>query len=129
MRKKRSNKQYASALYEVAEHTKGKHLDAILKKFVEILVRDRRLKKFENVIVEYEKLAQKQAGITALSVYSARSIGKATLERINTAFGGKTAITENIEQELLGGIKIKTDDKILDASLKKQLEILKQKLS
>jgi F0F1-type ATP synthase delta subunit len=33
-----------------------------------------------------------------------------------------------IEEEMLGGIKIKTADKILDASLKTQLNKLKQTL-
>lgn len=125
MKKKRSAKQYAVALHELTAGASGKKLDATLKKFVEILARDRKIKKVENIIKEFEKYAQKKAGVTALTVYSARELSKSSLDKISHAFGGKTAITTEVTPEILGGIKIKTEDKILDASIKKQLEILK----
>ena len=129
MKKKRSAKQYAVALHELTDGASGKKLDATLKKFVEILARDRKLKKTENIMKEFEKYAQKKAGITTLTVYSARALAKSSLDKINDAFGGKTAITTEVAPEILGGIKIKTEDKILDASLLKQLQVLKRKLS
>lgn len=129
MKKKRSAKQYAIALHELTDKVSGKKLDATLKKFVEILARDRKLKKVENIMKEFEKYAQKKAGITVLTVYSARELAKSSLDKINHAFGGKTAITAEVTPEMLGGIKIKTEDKILDASLIKQLQILKQKIT
>lgn len=129
MKKKRSAKQYAVALHELTDGASGKKLDAILKKFVEILARDRKIKKVDNIMKEFEKYAQKKAGITALTVYSARELSKASLDKICHAFGGKTAISTEVTPKILGGVKIRTEDKILDGSLLKQLQILKQKIT
>ena len=51
-----------------------------------------------------------------------------TIDKIKKNFGEKVEVTESVDTNLIGGITVKTEDKILDGSLKAQLNTLKQKL-
>jgi len=128
MKKKVSNKQYAEALYEITKDTKGEKLNKALRLFVLLLVKNHKLKQAETIIVEFEKYAKKQAGIVEIEIISARELSEATLNHIKKVFGAEVEALEKVDETLLGGVKVKTEDKILDASLKKQLTILKNNL-
>ena len=126
--KKNSNRQYAQALYEVTKDLSGADLSMALKNFVELLIRDRRFKKADNIIFEFEKYVKKQAGEVEVEIISAKKLDKNIIEKIKVVFGEKVKAIENIDSNILGGIKLKTEDKILDASLKTQLNNLKVNL-
>ncbi|EKD43102.1 MAG: ATP synthase F1, delta subunit [uncultured bacterium] len=128
MKKKISNKQFASALCEITEGLKGERLRETIKQFVLLLVKYHKLKQGARIIVEFEKYAKKQAGVVEIEITSARKLSETTLNHIKKIFGEHTESVENVDEALLGGMKVKTEDKILDASLKTQLNILKQKL-
>jgi len=128
MKKKLTNQQFARALYEAIKDLKGDKLNQALQQFVLVLVQNHKLKKADKILYEFVKYSKKQEGIVEMSVSSVRKLEKSTLELINKSFGGKTEINEELDDRLLGGIKIKTEDKIFDGSLKKQLLILKNNL-
>jgi len=124
-----SNKQYAEALYEVTRDLSGIDLSTVIKKFVEILVRDNKLKQAGKIIVEFEKYAKKQDGIVELEIISARKLDDIVIEQIKKAFGQKVEAVVNVDGSLIGGVKVKLEDKILDGSLKTQLRTLKNILT
>jgi len=128
-KKKISNKQYAEALYDSTKELKGEKLNNALKKFVTILVANQKLKQSDNIIKEFEKYAKKQAGVIEIEVKSARKLDKNTLEKIKSIFGNQVEAIETIDTNLLGGVSVKTEDKILDGSLKTQLKLLKNSLN
>lgn len=128
MRRKISNKQFAKALYEITKDLKGEKLHATLQRFVLFLARNHKLKKTGKIIAEFVKYAKKQAGILEMNASSARKLAKHTLDLINKAFGGKTEMIEVVDLSLIGGVRIKTEDKIFDGSVKKQLQKLKQSM-
>ncbi|MFA6427370.1 MAG: ATP synthase F1 subunit delta [Candidatus Magasanikbacteria bacterium] len=119
--KKSSNKQYAQALYEITKNLKGADLKQALEVFVKLLVRDRKLKQSSNIIVEFEKYSKKQEGIIEMEITSARKLENLSIEHIKKAFGGKVEAVMHIDESLIGGVKVKLEDKILDGSLKTQL--------
>ena len=80
------------------------------------------------IIAEFEKYAKKKSGIIELEITSARKLSDTTLNHIKKIFGEQVESIEKIDGEILGGVKIKMEDKILDASLKTQLLNLKQNL-
>ena len=80
------------------------------------------------IIKEFIAYAKKQEGIVSLAVTSARELDSKTLEKIKSAFGDNVESTESIDASLIGGITVRTSDKIFDASLKTQLIRLKQSL-
>ncbi|KKQ40594.1 MAG: ATP synthase subunit delta [Candidatus Magasanikbacteria bacterium GW2011_GWA2_37_8] len=128
MKKKISNKQFAEALFAVTDGLKGEKLNEALHQFVLLLVKYHKLKQGALIIAEFEKYAKKKSGIIELEITSARKLSDTTLNHIKKIFGEQVESIEKIDGEILGGVKIKMEDKILDASLKTQLLNLKQNL-
>ncbi|MFA5062027.1 MAG: F0F1 ATP synthase subunit delta [Patescibacteria group bacterium] len=127
--KKTSNKQYAKALFEATKGMSAHNLTEIVNSFLGILQRDHRLKKIEYIIEEFVKYSKKAGGIKEIEVESARKLEPVTIEKIRKVFGAKSEITETINKDLIGGLRLKVDDVILDASIKNQLQRLKQTLT
>ena len=120
-----SNKQYAIALYEATKDLTGKELSGVIVEFVAMLNRQHKIKSADKIINEFVKYSKKQAGIIDLEIISSRELGKAVIEEIKKIFGQQTESVQKVDKNLLGGIKIKTDSVIFDASLKSQLIRLK----
>lgn len=126
--KKKSNLQFAKALYEVTKNLPKNHLPEAIKQFVLILQKNNKLKKIDCIMEEFVSYSKKQVGIKNIEIESARKLEQPTLNKIKKIFGKKSEITEIINDSLLGGIKIKVDDLVYDASLKLQLKSLRQQL-
>lgn len=128
MRRKVSNKQYAVALYEAVKGLKGEKLRQALKRFVAALAQKHKLKKTEKIIAEFVKYSKKQRGVVEIEIKSARKLHGETIEKIKKIFGKKVEEKESTDADLLGGVVVKTEDKIFDGSIKKQLQKLRQSL-
>ena len=136
MTKKISNKQFAQALFEVTKDLKGEKMSEAIKKFVLLLARQHKLKRAEQIIAEYEKRVKKENGEVEIEIKSARKLEKTLIEKIGDVFstqgrsasgGGKKVETkEEVDASLLGGIVVRTEDKIIDSSLRAQLMVLKR---
>ena len=66
--------------------------------------------------------------IKTITIESASKLEHSAINQVKKVFGEKSEITETINKNLLGGIRIKVDDMVYDASLKKQLSRLKNQL-
>ena len=126
--KKKSNFQFAKALYEVTKDLPKSHLPETIQQFVLILQKNNKLKKIDYIIKEFINYSKKQAGIKMVEITVARKLEQPILNKIKKIFGEKSEITEIVNKNLLGGIKIKVDDLVYNASLKTQLLKLKQSL-
>lgn len=127
--KKNSAKQYAVALYQALGLVKKESdTDAILKNFSALLAREKLLKKSPAIIKEFIKYSNEKEGIASIEVKSARPLDNTSLEAIKKHFGGKIILTEKIDPNLIGGAIIKTKDLIIDSSILKQINNLKQQL-
>lgn len=129
MKKKITNKQFAQALYEVTKNLKGEKLKKILRAFVLLLAKNRKLKKNKNIIAEFIKYGKKQKGIVEIEIKSARELHKETAEKIKKVFGKKVEEQESVDVNLLGGIVVKTENRVLDGSIKRQLQKLRQAMT
>ena len=126
--KKHSNRQFAKALYEVTEGLPKNDIPEVIRNFLMMLQKNNKLKKIEHIMEEFIQYSKKQAGIQDIEIESARKLDQPTLDKIKKLFGEKSEISEKINKDLLGGVKIKIDDLVYDASLQKQLIKLKEKL-
>jgi F-type H+-transporting ATPase subunit delta len=129
VKKKITNKQLAVGLYEAARGVKPSDFDKILDNFVGLLFKNRKLRKSEYVIKEYIKYSKIQEGINEIEITSARELDEKVVNAIKKTFGAKTEAKVKVDEDLIGGIKIRTEDKILDASIRTQLTKLKQAIS
>ena len=126
--KKTSNFQFAKALYEITKDLPKGQLAETIRQFVLILQKNNKLKKVDYITAEFINYSKKQEGIKSIEVESARKLEQSALNKIRKIFGEKSEISEKTNKDLLGGIKIKVDDMVYDASLKTQLIKLKKSL-
>jgi len=125
---KNTPKQYAVALYEITEKLSGAKLSEALTEFVALVGREHKTKQFDKIIKEYESYAKKKEGIVNIDIISARELETKLLNKIMHIFGKNVEAEVTVDESILGGIKIKTEDKILDGSLKTQLLKLKESI-
>ncbi|MFA7315136.1 MAG: F0F1 ATP synthase subunit delta, partial [Candidatus Magasanikbacteria bacterium] len=91
--------------------------------------KNKKLKQNKNIIVEFEKIIKKKQGIVEIEITSARKLDKNTLEEIKSVFAKNVESIEKIDESLIAGVKVKLEDRILDASMRTQLINLKKSLT
>ena len=125
--------QYAKTLFESLQDTKKEDHDKILDNFVDALALNNDIGMFEEISAEFEKLDKASKGIKIAEVTSAKPLDKASehgiIEHLNKAVNGKVELRKKIDERLLGGVVIKLEDTLIDASVKKSLEDLKNNLA
>lgn len=126
-------KKYALALYESVALEEGS-IENLLKNFVKILAKNNDLSKAKKIEIEFNKIWNKKKGIVDANIISAKKTDKETLEIIENyikKISGSPNVNmqEEIDKDMIGGIIIKYEDKILDGSLRTSLKTLKEKLS
>jgi F-type H+-transporting ATPase subunit delta len=126
-------KKYALALYESVALEEGS-IEDLLKNFVKVLVKNNDLSKAKKIEIEFNKIWNKKKGIVDANIISAKKTDQKTLEIIENyikKISGSPNVNmqEEIDKDMIGGIIIKYEDKILDGSLRTGLKTLKEKLS
>jgi F-type H+-transporting ATPase subunit delta len=125
--------QYAKTLYESLQDTSVKDHDKVLDNFVEALALNNDTKLFEQIVEEYEKLEKGAKGIKIAEVTSAKPLEKSAekeiIEHLNQMIQGKVELKKKIDEKILGGVIVKMEDTLIDASVKKSLDELKDELA
>ena len=126
---KSSHKAYGRALYELTLDKRAAGLEKAIKNFVAHLAKARMLKQASAIISEFTHYAKAQEGIVEIQIQSARELPAAALNQVKKSFGEKVEATSAVDEKLLGGVIVRSQDKIFDASLATQLNNLKMKLA
>lgn len=127
---KLSPQQYAQALYEAVSETNPKDHDAVLDKFVKVLAQNGDLNKYSEIEKAYHVLENKQKGISAAEVTVAHEmeLNSGIIKDLNNIVGQKLDIKTKVDEGLVGGLIIKVDETLIDASVKTQLNNLNSSL-
>ncbi|MDE2312298.1 MAG: ATP synthase F1 subunit delta [Patescibacteria group bacterium] len=127
---KLTSQQYAQALMEVIGETNPKDHDKVLENFVRILAQNGDLGKHEEIEREFRKLKLSGEGIKEAEVTLAKEveINHTIVNELNQAVGGKLEIRKKVDESLIGGVVVRVDDTLIDASIKTQLNKLNQSL-
>lgn len=128
---KYSIQQYAQALYDALHETAEKDHEKIIDKFVDILKTNQDLAKYEQIIDTYERLDNEARGVLKANVTTAREVklDKGVIDKLNELAGTKLEVEHKVDDSLIGGVVIRMDDTLIDASVKGQLGKLKKSLS
>src|SRR3989344_4137942 len=125
-------KQYAATLMEVIDQTAPKDIDAVLDNFVAALRENNDLRMFDVNTTEFHKLELAKKGITEVDVTSVHPLNRdneqAILAVLNKHVKGDIKIRAKIDANLIGGVVIQIGDRVINTSLKEQLEQLKNNL-
>jgi len=98
-----------------------------------LLVLDKKREIYLDLIFkEYEEMADESHGIKKAEIISAMPVPEeevdALAKTLSSSSGKTIQLNLTIDPALLGGVKIRMGDKIIDASVAKKLEMLKKNL-
>lgn len=122
--------QYAESLLSALESVKPSDHDRVIENFLKILSQNGDMALYEKVIKEFEILDKKKKGISEAEVVFSKEAenNSKILDELNRIVGKKVEIKKKIDENVIGGIVVKVDDTLIDASLKTQLKTLNQQL-
>lgn len=127
-----STKKYAIALYESLKDSLGKNTDEIIRNFVHTLAHRGILGRADKIIADFIKYYNAQEGITRLEITSANGLDgdqeNTIIKLFEKALGKKIELQKTIDKNILGGIVVKYDDKVVDGSIAYQLGQLRKEL-
>lgn len=123
---KLTNRQLAMVLFDAMEKTKNEI--EVSDAFVKLLAERNELHRISEIMFEFDKIWKEKFGITSLTIETAHPLSSETKKSLSKITKG-AELKEIINEKLIGGAKIRIDDKIIDGSISSQLQQLKAQLS
>ena len=113
---------------EILEKVFKEDLSEAVLHFLFLIVDKRREANFEEIVAEFAAIADESRNIKNAELYTAAELPKKELKalemRLNKATGKKIRLNAHVDPELLGGVKLRIEDRIIDATVKKRLQLL-----
>ncbi|MCS7082640.1 MAG: ATP synthase F1 subunit delta [Bacteroidetes bacterium] len=107
-------------------------LDELTRRFLEILVRKGREPYLESILEAFEELRDEALGIVRVQLSAAQELEPELYEKICSALesytGSRVVATFSLDRSLIGGLRIRLRDRIIDGSVRHQLEAIRQRL-
>lgn len=117
---------------EVTEKIFKNKVDDIVFNFILLLIDRSRENIFTEIISDFLEFKDTKNGIIEANISSAvkldENIRKNIINSLEKYSGKKCKPRYEVDQDLIGGFRIKFNDIVLDASIKRQLALLKNKL-
>ena len=125
--------QYARALEGLLSAEKKEDRKILVKNFVAYLRRRREQKKLPAIIKQFERLENERLGylpVTAVTAHHAsESLARKLRRQAEEMFPDKKIeLTLVTGQEVVGGVRLQTEDILYDATLATELKILRKQL-
>lgn len=127
--KRLTDNQYAKVLFTLTSECQPKEIPNAVASFLSFVKKQQAQKRLPYVLALYQKLVDRQSGIMELEMTSARALSATTQNNVKAVFGGKVLMKTLEDPDLIGGVIVKTENKIFDGSIRTQLKKLKQHLT
>jgi len=126
--------QYAKTLHESVKNKSQKEISGIISQFVKMLAKNNQIKNSGKIINKFRDIYNREKEIVEAEVISRDKLSTDLHNKISSfvkhKYQAKEVFLSNImDKKIKGGIIIKIGDELMDASVGKQLEVLKNKLS
>lgn len=126
-----SPKQYAEALNELLEMANEDQVSDVLKEFSKLLIENGDFKKIDEILEIFKSDWDKKRGVIEAEVTSVYDLSDEVVNVLKKYVSLRTdasSVSFNYKEdkEILGGLVVKYQDKILDLSLKKNINDLKE---
>ncbi len=109
----------------------GKINDLLLNT-LRVMNHNARLAALPAVAAAYRKLLDAQLGTVNVAMTVASELDRAMLEavrqRVSEALKKNAVVTQKVDESIIGGLVLQVEDKLIDGSVRKQLELMRKKL-
>ena len=111
----------------------GGKLDGTSARFIELVIKNNRIDFLRSIALAFMRQYRELNGIAKVEVVTATQLGDDEINDIvdvvKEQLGGKTIeLTKSVNPDLIGGFTVDVDSRVLDASVRSQLEKLRLKL-
>ena len=107
-------------------------LHDVLYRFLQVVNRKSRLDELPGIIAAFDELMDQHAGRIEVDAYVATELGdeqRATVaERVGKALGKTVELREHVQKSLIGGLKLRVGDRLIDGSVATRLRLLRRQL-
>jgi F-type H+-transporting ATPase subunit delta len=107
-------------------------ISPMVKNFLGLLAEKERLGYLPDIAAYYRTLLDESQGVVRGRLVTAVGLAEARQDQIKTKLeaqtGKKLVLDFAVDPDILGGVVLKVGDKVLDASLRAQLQILKEQI-
>ncbi len=104
----------------------------VVKNFLGLLAEKERLSFLPEIAVYFRTLLDEAQGVVRGRLVTALNLAEARRDQIKSKLeaqtGKKLVLDFAVDPDILGGVTLKVGDKVLDASLRAQLQILKEQI-
>lgn len=123
--------EYARALLLAVQESRPEDYELIIENLVALLSKNGDLEKLSEITAEFEHLLKNEQMPTQVQSTFAREVtrNKVILDELNAVAGARLEVHSQVDDELVGGMVLRVDDTLVDASVKSQLERMKNELS
>ena len=126
-----NTKHYAKLLYEITDKKSELEIKSAVEKFARILMERKEAGQLKKIIEDFEAIYKKEKGIVEAEITSARVLDDEMIGILNSYIAKLSNAKEisferKIDKNLLGGVIIRCGDKILDGSLRANLNAMKE---
>jgi F-type H+-transporting ATPase subunit delta len=107
-------------------------LNVLLDRLLQIMSERGRLAILPEVLDAFEALLDEQLGKVEVDVTVAQRLGEDELEdvrrRVSKALSKDAVIHQYVDEDIIGGIILRVGDQVVDASVRRQLEAMRQRM-
>ena len=107
--------------------------EEVTMRFIELVAKNRREALLPEIAHSFDLQVKEYKGIVPITLFSAIPLAadtkKAILDRISSSVKGQLEVTEKIDTNLIGGFVVRMGDTQFDASVSRQFNNLKQRLT
>lgn len=111
----------------------GEESSGLFVNFVMLLIDKKRLESFSEIADAYTHLYEKSRGIIEVKVITAvpleRDLEDLARETLANRTGRRVRLTKSTDPDIIGGMIVIIEDKIIDGSIRHQLGMLRKELS
>jgi len=129
-----SNNDIAQAIYLSSKDKSGHELSLWLQNVVNFLHRRRLFNKSKDILLKLNEIDNRERGVLMVKVNSAQKLHQKEKEEIEHLLkkryrAQEILLEENLDEKLIGGIKIEVNNEIIDLTLKNRINKLQEYLT
>ena len=117
----------------IIERLLRRRVSDLVYRFVQVANAKDRLARLEAIAKALETLLEQRRGVVRVEVFVAEAMEPSRVDsvaqRLGQALGGKKVLLEqNVQPDLIGGLKLRIGDRLIDGSVATQLRLMRQKM-